>query len=358
MGRAEQDRLPPGVEGVARRTLLVNGRRLHFADTGNAQDPLVLFLHGWPASWYLWRRQLPLCADRGWRGVAPDMRGFGGTEASESEYDYNVYSVAADFIGLVHLLGYERCVLVGHDAGAWLTWHMALLFPKVFVAVCAMSIPFFGRPEKPPLAALRRSAGDPRDKEKAHFVYILHHQLPEAEAGYEVHAREALYRIYSTPGDPADAPEVTDPKLWLGDEAVGLWHRAARPRALPPWLPKEEFDHTVSEFLRNGVAGGLKWYRKLDIDWSITPHLVGRRLPQPVLFIAGTRDMMIHMSGGQAAVEQGITRICEQSPRLVFIKGCGHWVQLSAADHVSKELFRFLAEHRALTPGPLPHSRL
>uniref|UniRef100_A0A7S1MMA2 AB hydrolase-1 domain-containing protein n=1 Tax=Alexandrium catenella TaxID=2925 RepID=A0A7S1MMA2_ALECA len=357
MAQEAQEGLPPGASGVTLRSLLVNGRRVQFADTGNTEDPLVLFLHGWPASWYLWRRQLSLCAAHGWRGVAPDMRGFGGTEGSESAFDYNVYSVSSDFLGLVHLLGYERCVLVGHDAGAHLTWQMALLFPKVFVAVCAMSVPYFGRPKEPMLTSFKKLFGNPTDKEKAKFFYILHHQLPEAVAGYEANARKAIRLIYSQPGDPTDPPEVTDPKLWIEGEAVGMWNRGGQPKSLPPWLPEEELDHTVAEFSRN-VAGSLKWYQKFDIDWSITPHLAGKRLPQPVLFIAGTRDAVIHMGGGPSAVEKSIPAVCEQTPRVVFVRGSGHWVQLSATDLVNKELFGFLAQHRPQTPGPLPRSRL
>jgi len=188
---------------------------------------------------------------------------------------------------------------------------------------------------------------------------MLHHQLPEAGPGYDANAREALYRIYSFNFDPdCEPPEVQDERLWLEGKAVGTWARIPRPRALPAWLPQEEFEHMVQEYQRIGFERTLNWYRKLDIDWSITPQLQGRKVSQPLLFIAGTRDSVIHMNGGRAAVEKGINRVCERPPRCVFYRGCGHWVQLAEAERVNAELFAFLAEHRAAVPAPLPRSRL
>ena len=180
----------------------INGISVRYADTdGGSQQklPLVLFLHGWPESWFSYRYQLKECKNNGFRGVAPDMRGYGSTTAPPRAEQYNVYALAGDAVGLVHRLGYNKCMLVGHDHGAILSWKLKLMFPDLFVVLCALSVPYKkGRPKLPGLEVMRKSFGNETDKEHAKFFYQLHHQLyPQAAAEYDANTEEALFRIYS-----------------------------------------------------------------------------------------------------------------------------------------------------------------
>src|SRR5690349_15847664 len=65
--------------GIAHRKVEANGIGIHIAEAGTG--PLVLLCHGWPESWYSWRGQLLALAEAGYRAVAPDMRGYGETDA-------------------------------------------------------------------------------------------------------------------------------------------------------------------------------------------------------------------------------------------------------------------------------------
>lgn len=197
-------------------------------------------------------------------------------------------------LGLVNTLGYDKCFLVGHDWGGWLMWQLALLHSDVFVAVCAMSVPYAGRDKVGLLTMLKKRFGDPTEnapggeaeRREAQFFYMLHHNLPEAPALYDANAREALYRIYGfLPGVECEdgTPEVTDKRMYvptsessdsasLGETPTpGFWQRIPRPVQLPAWLPADDFEYYVSEFQRSGFAGGLNWYRTPDINHSITP---------------------------------------------------------------------------------------
>ncbi len=69
------------------RLVQTNGIKMRIAEMGSG--PLVVLLHGWPESWYSWRHQLPALANAGFRGVAPDMRGFGKTDAPMAAEDYD-----------------------------------------------------------------------------------------------------------------------------------------------------------------------------------------------------------------------------------------------------------------------------
>ena len=107
-----------------------NGIRMHVAEQG--EGPLVVLCHGFPESWYSWRHQLKALADAGFRAVAPDMRGYGQTDAPEAIADYSMLHLVGDMVGLVHALGAPTVVVVGHDWGAPVAWHCALLRPDLF----------------------------------------------------------------------------------------------------------------------------------------------------------------------------------------------------------------------------------
>jgi pimeloyl-ACP methyl ester carboxylesterase len=108
---------------------------MHVAEQG--EGPLVVLCHGFPESWYSWRHQLKALAEAGYHAVAPDMRGYGRTDAPEAIADYSMLHLVGDMVGLVLALGATRAVVVGHDWGAPVAWHCALLRPDLFTGVAA-----------------------------------------------------------------------------------------------------------------------------------------------------------------------------------------------------------------------------
>jgi pimeloyl-ACP methyl ester carboxylesterase len=91
---------------VTHRTIETNGIRMHIAEQG--EGPLVLLCHGFPESWYSWRNQLRALADAGFRAVAPDMRGYGQTDAPAEIEKYTLLHVVGDMVGVLDALGAER----------------------------------------------------------------------------------------------------------------------------------------------------------------------------------------------------------------------------------------------------------
>jgi len=113
----------PAVEGVEHRFVDANGLRVHVAEAGAQGAPPVLLLHGWPQHWYMWRRVM--AGLRGeYRLLAPDLRGFGWTEAPGDGYDGETF--AADQVALLDALGLERAHVVGHDWGGWTAMLMGI----------------------------------------------------------------------------------------------------------------------------------------------------------------------------------------------------------------------------------------
>jgi pimeloyl-ACP methyl ester carboxylesterase len=121
------------------RSVSANGTRFHVAESGDG--PLVLLLHGFPEFWWTWRQQLASLSQSGFRAVAPDLRGYGGSDKPPRGYD--LITAASDAAGLIRSLGEANAIVVGHDWGGMIGWTMATYFPKVVrrLAVVSMAHP-------------------------------------------------------------------------------------------------------------------------------------------------------------------------------------------------------------------------
>ncbi len=306
-----------------------NGIRIHYAEQGTG--PLVLLCHGFPEGWYSWRDQLTALAAAGYRAVAPDMRGYGRTEAPAEVSSYTLLDIVGDMVGLVAALGEKQAMIVGHDWGANIAWHATLFRPDVFPAVAALSVPFRQRGPAPPLAMLR----------KAGFLnhYWFHFQEPGvAEAEFERDPRAALRRVlYSISGD---APPATR-KLTL-QPGKGWLANTLDPARLPDWLTDADLDHMTAEFSRSGFRGGLNWYRNIDRNWELTAPWAGARIGQPALFIAGSEDPVISFGSGAVAL-QTLPAAVPGLKRRLLIDGAGHFIQQERPRLVNDAILQFLA---------------
>jgi pimeloyl-ACP methyl ester carboxylesterase len=130
----------PHVEGVKHRFVDANGIRVHVAEAGpdRPDGPPILLLHGWPQHWYMWRRVIAgLRSDR--RLLAPDLRGFGWSEAPGRGYDGETF--AADQVALLDALGIDRAFVVGHDWGGWTAMLLGILHPERIERIVACNAP-------------------------------------------------------------------------------------------------------------------------------------------------------------------------------------------------------------------------
>ena len=318
------------VAGVSFRFIEANGLRMRIAEMG--QGPLVLMAHGWPESWYSWRHQFAALANAGYRVVAPDMRGYGETDAPANVNDYDIVQLAGDMVGVLDALNEETAIMVGHDWGSIVAWNTVLMHPQRFTALIAMSVPYGGRAPRSPLENWRDTFGD-------NFYYILYHNEPGgvAEAEYDADPRGLLSRLYLSPNSPREAPEITD-----RERSAGGWiGRLGAPRGLPDWLTREDLDYVVSQFENAGFRGGVNYYRNFGRNWEITPHLDGVKVQVPTLFIAGERDVVI---GGatQAALTDSMSRVVEDLRGVVLFPDIGHWVQQEAPEQTNAAMLEFL----------------
>ena len=316
--------------------LSVNGVQLQVTDQG--EGPLVLLVHGWPELAHAWRHQIAALSAAGYRVLAPDMRGFGYSDAPDAIDAYSILDTVGDLVALVAAMDATEAVVIGHDWGASIAWHAALFRPDLFRAVACLSVPFRPRGPAPPLEMLR-AAGQ-------HGFYWLYFQEPGvAEAEFERDPAETLRRIlYSGSGDmrPRQAAGGASPGVLSVAEGGGFLSHTQNPETLPVWLSEADLALMAAAYRHAGFRGGLNYYRNLDRNWHLTAPWQGAKVRQPALYIGGTRDPVIRTPAGAASLAAMPTHV----PGLrgsIMLEGCGHWIQQERPAEVNQALLQFLA---------------
>ncbi|HPU52202.1 MAG TPA: alpha/beta hydrolase [Burkholderiaceae bacterium] len=318
------------VAGIVLKTVTANGITQRYAECGSG--PLVLFCHGWPESWYSWRHQMLAASAAGYRCVAPDMRGYGGTDSPADVEHFTVLDMVGDMVALVKELGATEAVVVGHDWGAPIAWHCALLRPDLFRAVVGMSVPWAPRGGIDLLSALHKM-GITR-------FYMQYFQTPGvAEAEFEQDVRTSLRRIYYTASGDMDQKGKGFAVL---PEGGGFLTNTVDPVSLPSWLSEADLDWFAGEFSRAGFRGGLNWYRNLTRNWRLMAPWHGRTINQPSMFIAGSRDGVLRFPASMQQIE-AFPRTLPGIRGCHIIDGPGHWVQQENPVEVNRLLLEFLA---------------
>ncbi|HET6949222.1 MAG TPA: alpha/beta hydrolase [Acidimicrobiales bacterium] len=323
----DTDNPAPPVAGATRRTVARDGVELSVLDAGEG-FPVVL-AHGFPELAYSWRHQIPALAAAGCRVLAPDQRGYGRSSRPAALEDYDILRLTGDLVGLLDDIGEERAVFVGHDWGAMLVWHLALLAPERVAGVVGMSVPFLPRGPIPPTQLMRQVVGDS-------FLYILYFQEPGvADADLGRDAAETMTRMLA--GLRVEAGDSPVPPDALAGDGRGFVERLPEAEGLPGWLGQDELDHYIDEFRRTGFTGGLNWYRNMDRNWELTPQLAGAKVAEPALFVGGSSDPVLLMT--PPAVMDGWL----DDPRgTVLVDGAGHWVQQEKPAEVNAALIDFV----------------
>src|ERR1700752_3327078 len=182
------------VTEIVHRTVEANGIPIHLAEAGSR--PVVLLCHGFPESWYSWRHQLRALAEAGFHAVAPDMRGYGQTDRPEAIDQYTLLHRVGDMVGLLDALGAKTAVIAGHDWGAPVAWHAALLRPDRFRGVIGLSVPYRPRGSARPTTVMPQT-------DEAVFYQLYFQEPGVAEAEIEGDARVSRRPIlYAVSGDP------------------------------------------------------------------------------------------------------------------------------------------------------------
>src|SRR6267378_3476530 len=314
---------------VQHRIVETNGIRMHIAEQGTG--PLVILCHGFPESWYSWRHQLPALADAGFHAVAPDMRGYGQTDRPDEIDKYTLLHLVGDMVGVLDGLGVASAVIVGHDWGAPVAWHAALLRPDRFRACVGLSVPFRPRGTARPTTLMPRT-------EEAIFYQLYFQEPGVAEAELEHDPRATIRRALFW--GSGDAPRAGGGLPGMVRRGRGFLTEREVPAALPAWLTEADIDFYTTEFARTGFRGGLNWYRNIDRNWELLTPFDGALVNVPALYVAGERDLVVGFRG----MDQLISNLSKFVPKLrgtVMLPGCGHWTQQERPTEVNAAIINF-----------------
>lgn len=282
------------------RTVTVGEVDLAVYEQGDG-DPVVL-VHGFPELAHSWRHQLPAIAGAGYRAIAYDLRGFGGSGRPGSVEAYRLTELVGDLVGLLDALHLDRAILVGHDWGSIVVWSAAVMAPDRVRAVVSLNVPYRGWCCGFPATATIEAGMMDR------FGYVIGFQGTEAERRF-----------------------AADPTRWLQ-------RTYARVAGGDGFMSEAEFAVYLDAFVAGGITAPLNLYRNIDRNVADAAPFAHASVAVPTLMIITDADPVL-----PAPLADGMQRWVPDL-RTELITGCGHWTQQERPDEVNRLLIGFLDE--------------
>lgn len=276
----------------------------HCLESGPADGPLMMFLHGWPQLSLIWRAQIEAFAAQGWHCVAPDMRGYGGSSAPAATNAYTLENIVADMAELHDHLGGLPALWVGHDWGSVVAGELVAHEPQRSRGVVLISVPYFptanALPTLVPLVDRRLYPADQYPDGQWDYYRYYNTHFAAAVADLDADKAASLASIYRR-GDPASITQVaSNAEVTRKGGRFGQAHRAPPTQPDDALWPDADFAALVQCFEAHGFGAPCAWYLNDDanIDYARRAPNDGR-LSVPVLFVNGDYDPMNSINGNQ-----------------------------------------------------------
>uniref|UniRef100_J3LUE5 AB hydrolase-1 domain-containing protein n=1 Tax=Oryza brachyantha TaxID=4533 RepID=J3LUE5_ORYBR len=271
----------------------------------------------------------------GYRCGAPAPRGYGGTTAPPEPTSYTIFHIVGDLVALLDALELPQVFLVGHDWGAIVSWNLCLLRPDRVRALVNLSVAFMPRrPAEKPLDYFRRAYGDD--------YYVCRFQEPGIEKEFTSFDLKRFFKlalIVQTTGSSA----MSLKKMRASNKEI----------TLPPWLSEEDISYLASVYAKTGFAGGINYYRCLNLNWELMAPWTGAKVLVPTKFIVGDGDLAYHLPGVKNYVHKGgLKKDVPMLEEVVVIKGAGHFIQQERAQEVSDHIYNYIKKFNPGVPTP------
>ncbi|MGW3350273.1 alpha/beta fold hydrolase [Nonomuraea rubra] len=282
------------------RFATVRGVRMHYVTGG--KGPALVLLHGWPQTWYEWRKVMPALAERH-TVYALDLPGLGDSQGRPASFDKKtlagyVHGLLRDRIGL------DRFDLVAHDLGGGVGFQYVSRFPAQVRSYVHLDYPLPG--PKLPAAQYRTFSW--------HMAFNSQQAVPE--------------RLVDDPGDVRDYLTAFYPQVAYGGAAFG----GTRTRSPFTDAEVDEFVRTYSR--RDVLRAGFELYRTLDEDER--DNVAATPVDTPTLLLTAT--------GSLAATRPSVAPLLRNITRAAEIPESGHWLAEENPEAVVREILAFTAE--------------
>jgi pimeloyl-ACP methyl ester carboxylesterase len=292
----------------------VNGVRLHYAFCGGG--PLIMFLHGFPEYWDMWKEQLKEFG-KDHMAVAPDMRGYNLSSKPQEVSQYKQKYLIEDIRQLAEYLGYKKFTLVAHDWGGAVAWTFAMFYPQYLETLIIVNSPY-------PVTFERELRDNPEQRKAS--SYMLFFRSPEAE-------KKLSENNYS----------------WLLNMAFGDIIKSGV-------LKEEDIQGYINAWSQPGaLTGGLNYYRATNVaalenlEEALKRPALGESLPVitvPTLVIWGEKDKAL-LIGCVDGLEKYIPNLSVKR-----IPDASHWVVREKPGQVNLLIREFLKrKYQPEVPG-------
>ena len=298
-------------------------------EAGPIDGPLMIFLHGWPEIALMWRAHIEAFASEGWRCVAPDMRGYGGSSAPTDSRAYALKEIVNDMVELHDHLGARPAIWVGHDWGSPVAGALASHHGRRSRGVVLMSVPYFSRgfalPNLVPLIDRQLYPADGYPDGQWDYFRFYQTHFDQTVSDFEADIPGTLASIYRH-GNPSAVGQVSpSASITLNGGRYGAAHRAPATPPDPMLWPPADFGALVEAFHASGFRPANAWYLNdtANIVYAqAAPDRGGLR--QPVLFINGAWDPICDVTRSRLGEPMG--RACRDLS--VTNLEAGHWLPL------------------------------
>lgn len=294
-------------EEVHFRDFPLDGVTLHAAVRSGGRKLLVA-LHGFPESEQSW---LPAVRDlpEEWTVVVPQMRGFGRSSKPNGIESYRIDRLAQDVAGLIQAAGFKSAVLLGHDWGGVVAWHLAATCPGLVQRLMVINAPpmdlWLGSARRQPLQMLK----------------------------------SAYIRLFNLPSLPEKIIRLNDFRILR--EAISL-----------SVIRKNRFGREALGRLLDGVRptgaleAGLNYYRAMwRLPESARLAADAPRVACPVDVLWATGDAYF-----SNALAPRLARYCQMPPAITRLRRCGHWVLQEAPEAAGEWLKQGLEAAAKVSP--------
>ncbi|MBF2021585.1 MAG: alpha/beta hydrolase [Hydrococcus sp. C42_A2020_068] len=279
--------------------ITTNGIKLHYVTQGEGQ--LMLMLHGFPEFWYSWRHQIPEFA-KNYQVVALDLRGYNESDKPKEIEAYATTELLKDVEGVIKGLGYENCILVGHDWGGLIAWKFAYAYPQMVDKLIVLNLP---HPAK-------FSDGLRKPQQLLKSSYVFFFQLPWL-------------------------PELV---LQANDYSLigSIFTNMAVDKSAFTTADLEAYKDAAAK--RGALTAMLNYYRNFFQEFLQNPQQERGTLKIPTLIIWGEKDAALgkELTYGTEGFVRNLT--------IKYIPNCSHWVQQEQPQLVNQYMREFLENSR------------
>ncbi|HYL08710.1 MAG TPA: alpha/beta hydrolase [Candidatus Udaeobacter sp.] len=281
---------------ASQHMIQANGLRFRTMVDGPAGGEAAILLHGFPEGAESWSRQVAALAKAGALAIAPDMRGYGMSDAPSAVEAYRIEHLVEDVAGIIRAFGREQAHVAGHDWGAIVAWCFAAAHPEMTKSLTVLSCGH-------PAALSEASRTDSDQQERSRYVGLF---LIEGKA-------EAV----------------------LAEDDFGRLREMFRRGPNPDAVPRGAIDHFARSLARPGrLTAGLNYYRANlapGSGWSAFTRVVS--IGAPTVLLWGDQDPAL----GRLQAE-GTAKHMTGEFKLEVLEGAGHWLQFERSADVSRAL--------------------